>query len=911
MQNIQEKITLMMFYGLIIVMLLLSGCLQFSGNNIFEGQSLTQKQGIPTPKSFTDERIIEINETLQDAVQSREDVLAFLLYRVTIEQVEFSIDEDLALVWIAFVDPDNGQIIPGESGLAIAKLINKASNTDPEWEIVLQSDPQWKEELESVPEYLLDEELRANYLPDIQVIPHAHQTYSGYRLPWEPGKSRYLTGSIGHVYTYKTCPSTCLYAFDFSDGTMFPVLAAKSGIVKYAVWRHPNGNTKHANFIVLEDRSTNPTTYQVYLHLAQDSIPAELTIPGAEVVQGQQIGIADDTGASTGHHLHFQVHTNPTSYWGNSVDITFDDVNINGGRPRTCGEARYFPEFGSQCASGNSFVSGNNDYENPTGGISNPSDGEIIEGQYLIVDSWSQDDLGIALVQLIMTTDGEWKAVGPVQTQADFTTIIDLCASDIPDGYFFLALQIIDQAGKHAEGLPGLTKLEKRYLCPAPPPKCEIGEHEIALFSETDFQGTCEIFEVGHYGNSDLLSELFLEKPKSIQVSDDIYASVSEFINQTENQRVFLSSDSDIEDDLASFLQISSLDVEFRPPFPQPPLISIPGMMSLDEINLTWGDVEGVEEYGGELTGPNDLFLELDWTDETHWAIGELPPGDFECTIIARNVLGTSEASIKFTINMPDDPPVTQLDNLAAIQNNTAIHISWTLLKGENDIKSFRLQYRDNYGNWIDLDKNIPAQNRNKWFIGEPGHTYEFRISGSDHAGNLESFDESNLIKTTIAGDCLPDIYDLGIPDNSLSNATPLEYGETHIHNFCGSNDIDWITIQAAEGQTILIKALPEDNGVAVSALLFEIDGLPALEEQQPLLLDSTTEFNWTPPHDGIYYIRLRPIDPRVIGTDTKYSIRIDKLHQVYSPGLLISSLVLPILWAAYKFYHRLRNREN
>ena len=115
---------------------------------------------------------------------------------------------------------------------------------------------------------------------------------------------------------------------------MYRLHASKAGTVWRTRWDAPNGDDSDmGNYIVLKDTSTTPTTYQLYLHLAQDSIPLELRAEGAYVAQGDFIGIADDTGKSTGHHLHFHVHTNPDSYWGTSVDITFDDVDINGGRP--------------------------------------------------------------------------------------------------------------------------------------------------------------------------------------------------------------------------------------------------------------------------------------------------------------------------------------------------------------------------------------------------------------------------------------------------------------------------------------------------------------------------------------------------------------------------------------------------
>ena len=41
---------------------------------------------------------------------------------------------------------------------------------------------------------------------------------------------------------------------------------------------------------------------------ADEGRRVESTDVGAPVVQGQLIGVADNTGQSTGHHLHFQLH---------------------------------------------------------------------------------------------------------------------------------------------------------------------------------------------------------------------------------------------------------------------------------------------------------------------------------------------------------------------------------------------------------------------------------------------------------------------------------------------------------------------------------------------------------------------------------------------------------------------------
>jgi murein DD-endopeptidase MepM/ murein hydrolase activator NlpD len=109
-------------------------------------------------------------------------------------------------------------------------------------------------------------------------------------------------------------------------------------------------------------------------------------VKGAQVLQGQFIGNVDDTGYSTGHHLHYHVYTTPTStYWGPSVDISFDDVDINGGRPRTCYEATTWPSLGSECHDGDTFTSQNFGADPPSAALTLPAQGEVITDGSLLV----------------------------------------------------------------------------------------------------------------------------------------------------------------------------------------------------------------------------------------------------------------------------------------------------------------------------------------------------------------------------------------------------------------------------------------------------------------------------------------------------------------------------------------------
>ena len=73
----------------------------------------------------------------------------------------------------------------------------------------------------------------------------------------------------------------------------------------------------------------------------------------------------------------------------------------------------------------------------------------------------------IASVMVKFTRDGNWEYLNFQTDQTNFNLNIDLCDMDVPDGKFFIALEIFDKAGKQTEGLPGLTQLNKGFHLPA------------------------------------------------------------------------------------------------------------------------------------------------------------------------------------------------------------------------------------------------------------------------------------------------------------------------------------------------------------------------------------------------------------------------------------------------------------
>ncbi|MEW6718513.1 MAG: M23 family metallopeptidase, partial [Chloroflexota bacterium] len=340
----------------------------------------------PTPETtLSPEERIALEEAIQAAVAShREEVLAFLIFDVVVEHVDISTDRMWALAWLHFIDPDTGEVIPTEPGLALAHRVGD------EWQVTLQAEAQWNMQLALTPTDLLSPVSRSLAWHVPLPLPVEGLVFRGYLLPWPAGRSVRLTRSISHTSSNER------YAFDFADGTMFPLHASKGGKVAYVVWNYPNGyydgNCNHANYVVVEDTTTSPTTYAVYLHLAENSVPEPLRTRGATVYQGQFLGNVDDTGCSTGHHVHFQVHTSPYAWYGTSVDITFDDVDINGGRPRTPSEASSPSCFPSPCQGRYYYVSGNvTEATPPTGEILMPVSGSAVLSNTLQILGQAED----------------------------------------------------------------------------------------------------------------------------------------------------------------------------------------------------------------------------------------------------------------------------------------------------------------------------------------------------------------------------------------------------------------------------------------------------------------------------------------------------------------------------------------
>ena len=614
-------------------------------------------------------------------------------------------------------------------------------------------------------------------------------------------------------------------------------------------------------------------------------------------MQGQFLGNADDTGPSTGHHLHFHVHTNAADYWGRSVDIVFDEVTVNGGRPRMCSETQAFPQFGKECVNGNYYVSRNSDAETPTGGISDPPKDSIITTPKLNVTGWMKDDVRVFNAQLMYKVRGDWKPIGNLQTASPFTTDIDLCEARIPNGKFSVSIVVTDQAGKTSAEDMGLTELTKQYKCDPLPPACVPAENQVSIYAEPDFQGVCQALDIGKYNDLNNLEQVRADQLMSIQVGAGVSALVFPDKGFEGKVELFQNGDADLTDNAIGAANAASIKVVKRIVPPVPPTITLPAVITTDtELTITWTLAEGVTTSAA-LIGPGEYSKLLDKQAEGTWLIGKLGEGEYTLTVKATNLAGNTEVTQAFTVIPAPQPPASHMEPLPQINNSTAIVLKWVVDSPAEDIDHFNLQYRKGIDKWQDWTEPIGSSARQLTFLAMPDKKHEFRMRAVTIAGAKEAFPDAAEAITNINGGCLDDDFEGVKPgDDFRSASAQIELGTTQTHNWCPVGDVDWVKFEAKQGDHLNLTAKPAGLASGVVLKLFDKTGQSLLGEAKPEDADKITVMSWIVPLDGTYFVKLSPVNAEIGGVETKYDFGIERKSSV-NPGLVIcGSAALPLI---------------
>lgn len=448
---------------------------------------------------------------------SEANPLVFDLFIPELDTAFISPDGETAVLWLALRD-DSGRLLATEPGLVLAIL------TDQGWQVLLPGDQGWEETFNILPEEMLPVERSpapTNIGSDSNVV---NDPLTGYYLPYAAGTSRWLEGSISHFQYipelgYPSCSEEyCRYAYDFTDAWHFPLLASKRGTVVAARDSCADGSPSCTNYIVLYN--ANHQAYQIYLHLSHGTIPNKLTA-GTLVRRGEYLGDTDDTGYSTSQHVHFMVTDSIWMgsngyYWGRSIDVRFEDVQINNGLPRTCYEITNFPIYdgATECLGDQSnprdpandwFVSGNPGAYPPTGILTRPTEGENVTiGSNLLLDvtAIASDDVRVTAVRLIAKLNNQWVEIGPLITQPAQPEVydwdIDLCAVAPLNGPIEVALRVWDHEGNMAAALDPRT-IQIDHACPPPTSQLKPAETFDSTAVNLSWEATSAGAEIGSF----------------------------------------------------------------------------------------------------------------------------------------------------------------------------------------------------------------------------------------------------------------------------------------------------------------------------------------------------------------------------------------------------------------------------
>ncbi len=501
------------------------------------------------------------------------------------------------------------------------------------------------------------------------------------------------------------------------------------------------------NFIVIRNLD-DPSIFQLYMHLSQSSIPDELKSVGAPVSRGQFIGLADNTGNSTGSHLHFQIERQPywpkdNPYWSTALDMTFDDVSINGGRPRVnpwdgpyCREDDICDVFQASYVSGNSFMG---DVTPPTGELSGISAGQVIETQTISLNGWAADDIsGLDYGQLIANFDGSWHDLGP-RFNPDFSYTWDLCEPGmaVNNGPVSLALMLYDKAGNAAPRV-GLTNIIKDYSCPIPPTVCIPGADQVTLFEDPYYQGGCVKYSVGEYPIGSSLDPLGNDDADSILVGANVVATLYSDENFSGHSQAINKGTAYIQYGWVSANSLSSMKVSQRGQPPQTPKTVNPVPSAIfrsgDVIPFSWRNGGGATEYHFEIYLDSVLIRTFPWQSDPVLYVDSLGEGNYSWRVQGRNAAGTSAwseksvFSIESPIVFPPEETAPYSDTMESSESLWVRSNLWTYSTDPENARSGIASwwYQDSLGDYDNGQPNSGSLTSPPISIPSPGYYLRF-----------------------------------------------------------------------------------------------------------------------------------------------------------------------------------------
>ena len=231
-------------------------------------------------------------------------------------------------------------------------------------------------------------------------------------------------------------------------------------------------------------------------------------------------------------------------------------------------------------------------------------------------------------------------------------------------------------------------------------------------------------------------------------------------------------------------------------------------------------------------------------------------------------------------------PPPSSLLARAESFDSTAVRLSWTAQTSGVPLGQFELQWRESTQPWSSGQSfSYPPEDRQAWFLGEFGKSYDFRLRALDSNGQPEAWPVGELPETSATMPVACSADDLE-PDDSPAMANLLVSGGFLSANLCPTANPDWFALTLLAGEHYLVDARSLGAGAAFRLSLFAPDGNTLLLATESRDFGESALFHFIAPSDGTYLLRLEPLADGLAGSAAQYQLSLNNAAITHLPLL-------------------------